>query len=63
MNDDDDEEDDKDDGLFNMETYNELMDLAKKTHYLLNNYIRSLYKIEKEGTWKVIHPRKNKKAT
>ncbi len=54
-------EDCKDDGLFNIDIYNLLMDLAKKTHYLLNNYIQSLYKIEKEGTWKVIHPKKNKK--
>jgi hypothetical protein len=51
-------EDCKDDDLFSSENYSMLMDLAKKTHYLLNNYIQSLYKIEKEGTWKVIHPKK-----
>lgn len=51
-------EDCHDDELFNQETYDLLYDLAKKTHYLLNNYIQSLYKIEKEGTWKVIHPKK-----
>jgi len=51
----------KDDGLFSLEIYNLLNDLAKKTHYLLNNYIQSLYKIEKEGTWKVIHPQKQTK--
>jgi len=50
-----------DDGLFTADIYNQLIDLAKKTHYLLNNYIQSLYKIEKKGTWKVIHPKKNKK--
>jgi len=39
------------DGLFSQTEYNSLYPLAKKTHYLLNNYIASLYKIEKEGTW------------
>ncbi|MCX6739789.1 MAG: four helix bundle protein [Candidatus Parcubacteria bacterium] len=53
-------EDCHDDGLFDTNTFNQLMDLAKKTHYLLNNYIQSLFKIEKEGTWKVIHPQKYK---
>jgi four helix bundle protein len=48
------------DQLFTQNDYQNLIDLAKKTHYLLNNYIKSLYKIEKEGTWKVIHPNKIK---
>ncbi len=56
-------EDCYDDGLFNIENYNLLFDLAKKTHYLLNNYIQSLYKIEKAGTWKVIHPKKQLNKT
>lgn len=48
-----------DDGLFDNEVYTLLIDLSKKTHYLLNNYIKSLFAIEKAGTWKVIHPNKS----
>ena len=40
------------DKLFDQETYQLLDDLAKRASYLLNNYINSLYKMEKEGTWR-----------
>lgn len=40
------------DNLIDEKIYKELDDLAKRSSYLLNNYINSLYKMEKEGIWR-----------
>ncbi|HDQ22504.1 MAG TPA: four helix bundle protein [Candidatus Uhrbacteria bacterium] len=40
------------DERFNSEIYDQLNDLAKRTSYLLSRYINSLFKMEREGTWR-----------
>ncbi|OGW75348.1 MAG: hypothetical protein A2Z72_07330 [Omnitrophica bacterium RBG_13_46_9] len=43
----------KDDNLITEAEYNELSGLCRSASYMSNQYMKSLYKIEREGTWKV----------
>ena len=45
-------EDCYEDGLITKEEFAALSKLARSASYLMSRYIQSLYKIEKEGTWK-----------
>jgi four helix bundle protein len=46
-------EDCKDDRLIEEEEYNLFCKLYQSAGYMANQYLRSLYKMEREGTWKV----------
>ncbi len=40
------------DGLIEQEAYQKLKELIKKTDFLIDHYLDSLYKLSKEGKWK-----------
>ena len=46
-------EDCKDDGLITNEEFNEFAQLFQSATYMASQYIKSLFKMEREGTWKV----------
>lgn len=52
-------EDCKEDGLINDEEFIKLEELFRSTDYLSSQYIKSLYKMESSGRWKVPRDRKS----
>ena len=55
-------EDCYEDALIDRREFNELNGLYKSADYLMGRYLKSLYTIEKEGTWKIpnAHARQKK---
>jgi four helix bundle protein len=61
-------EDCRDDGFISVAEYNNCMKLAKSAEYLSNRFLYALYKMGKNGTWNIPHPKptatpRNLKAT
>lgn len=54
-------EDCLEDGLISEEEFNKLSKLFRSANFMAGKYIKSLYKIKQEGTWKI--PCAHKKAT
>jgi hypothetical protein len=46
-------EDCRDDGLISTEEFKEFAKLFQSATYMAGHYLKSLYKMEKEGTWKM----------
>jgi four helix bundle protein len=46
-------EDCQEDGLLNEDEFNEFSQLFQSATYMAGQYLKSLYKMEREGTWKV----------
>lgn len=46
-------EDCKDDGLINEKEFKKISNLYQSASYLSGQYLKSLYKIEQEGSWKI----------
>jgi four helix bundle protein len=54
-------EDSFEDGLITEEEFNKLSKLFRSANYMAGRYLKSLYKIEREGTWKTPGNRTGKK--
>ena len=49
------------DGLISKDSYLNLKDLIGKTHYQIDRYLDSLYKMDRDGKWKTRFKKKNSK--
>ncbi len=54
-------EDCLEDGLITQDEFKELSGLCHSADYLSSRYIKSVYKMDREGKWKTPRKRKNKK--
>lgn len=56
-------EDCRDDELISQEEFDEFSKLFQSATYMAGQYLKSLYKMEREGTWKIPGTRLRKKVT